>query len=326
MTWLWSDGFDASDYAVKMPAAGVFSTPAGRYGVGLAAQPQNNFKVPLFTASSKIFCGFAWKPTSATAFFTIYGDAGATAHLTLAVATNGVVTLARGGSSIATSAAVATLVHASALWTYLEISATIHDSTGNVVVKADGVEIINFTGDTKNAGTATTIDQVGFTSNTGYVDDLYVCNDSGSAPWNTFLGEIRIATSVGTGAGSSTGWTPDSGSNYARVNELPYSTANYVGTNAATPGTRDLYAVTDLPSNAGTVLGVAVNVIAKKTDAGAASAKAAIRTGSTNYAGSAFSPTTSDIAYQSRWEVSPNTSAAWAVANVNSIEAGVETA
>jgi hypothetical protein len=223
---------------------------------------------------------------------------------------------------------VADPLSASGVWHYIEISATLNDTTGNVVVKVNGVTLINFTGDTKNAGTATTIDKVRFIrtgSQNILVDDVYILDSTGSAPYNTFLGEIRVHTISPSGAGASTQWTPSTGANYTTVDELPYSTTDYVA--GTTSGHRDTYAMGNLPSNVGTIYAVQTAIIGKKTDAGAMSVKIVDRPGSTNYATSAFTFTTTDVTYvEPLRTVNPDTSAAWTASEVNALEAGVEVA
>lgn len=333
MSLLWLEGFDgAADMALRYPGGAEWQSATGRYGVGAARTPQGTPKLML-PASSKLFVGMAVQRNGGSGLLAFFGDSGTTQHLTLSStdATNGQLTLyrgAHGGTSLATASVPK--IGAINQWIYLEVSATIADSGGTCEVKVDGTTVINFTGDTKNAGTATTIDAVAIFNTAMWYDDWYILDDVDSGisgnPLNTFLGERRVHTSLPSAAGSSTGWTPDSGSNFARVNEQPYSATSNVQTNAAVAGTRDMYTIADLPSNATSVTAVAVTVIAKKSDAGAASIKPSVRSGGTNYDGSTIALTPSDLTYQQRWSADPATGAAWTVSAVNAMEAGVVTA
>jgi hypothetical protein len=194
-------------------------------------------------------------------------------------------------------------------------------------VRINGVEVINFTGDTRNGGTSTNIDMVTVarpaSGGNSRFDDFYICDTVGSAPHNTFLGELRINTLVPIAAGSDTGFTPSTGANYTTVDELPYSATDYVS--AITPGTRDLYTMSDVAGSY-TVLGVQNNVIAKKTDAGAISIKPAIKSGGTIYYGSPTVLQTADKTITDPRAVNPATSSAWSVGSVNSLESGMEIA
>ena len=194
-------------------------------------------------------------------------------------------------------------------------------------MRINGATIINFSGSTRASGTDTTFDQFALYRAPGTStawDDLYICDDSGSAPYNNFLGEIRVYSLSPTGAGSSTQWTPDSGSNYARVNEVPYSAANYVQSGAS--GQRDTYVMADLPASVGAVLAVQNNVIAKRTDASPVSVKPAIKSGASVYYGSPIALTTNDTTLTDLRITDPNTSAAWTAGGVNALEGGFEVA
>ncbi len=87
-------------------------------------------------------------------------------------------------------------------------------------------------------------------------DDLYVIDDQGSHN-TSFLGDCRIETLFPNGAGASSQWTPNSGTNYSRVNEVfTDQDTSYVST--AGVGNRDSYAMGDLSSLPATVFGVQV--------------------------------------------------------------------
>jgi len=279
----------------------------------------------VFAPVSQVFVGFAMfqdaSPTPNQAFLTILGDNSATSHLTVQFTNTTTLTVARGGTTLAS----ATVTQRTAWGNYFEVSASIDDTVGQCIVRVNGVTVINFTGDTKNGGTNTTIDAVaigdyGAYNQVCYFDDLYLCDSTGSAPYNTFLGEVRISTLSPNGAGSSTQFTPSSGANYTTVDELPYSTADYV---SGTSGQTDLYATSDLPGGAGTIYGVQTNAMVKKTDAGNISGKTAIKSGSTTYYGTTTATGTSDTTITDTRQVDPNTSTAWTSSGVNAIEIGI---
>ena len=43
------------------------------------------------------------------------------------------------------------------------------------------------------------------------IDDLYICDGTGSAPHNTFLGDCRVDTLLPTADGTAQQWTPSTG-------------------------------------------------------------------------------------------------------------------
>lgn len=334
MALLFMDGFDAGDALVKWTSysGGNSSSTDTRFGSGRswAINDKNNFITKSIPAATQLFLGFALKfsgySNGAQAFLYLQGDSGATTHLQLQFTNNTTLSLLRGGTAIAT----ASLAPPQSWSTYFEVSATINATTGTCVVKANGSTIINFTGNTKNGGTNTTIDtfsfygtQANFTAYSTIIDDLYVCDATGSAPYNTFLGDVRINTLSPSGAGTTTGFTPSAGVNYTDVDELPYSASDYVTASAS--GTRDTYAMTDL-SGSYTVLGVQNNIIAKKVDAGGTAIKPTIVSGGTAYYGTSKVLGTTDTTISDLRVVDPATSAAWTITGVNAMEAGMEIA
>lgn len=334
MALIFFDGFDAGDYGIGKWSSHTngTNTTTTRYGVGRAGSHTNtgNF-TESFTAVSQVFVGFAYAHTAqhAADFLSLHGDSGATSHLTLRWSSAGTLALYRGGSTLlaTASSSVTDPLFGSGAWHYIEVSATIADSGGTCVVKCDGVTLINFTGDTKNAGTNTTIDTVKLLRSVTqtYFDDVYILDATGSAPHNSFLGEIRVYTLSPSGAGASTQWTPSTGSNYATVDELPYSASDNVQSSVS--GNRDTYAMGNLPSNVGTIYALQTCLVAKKSDAGAMSVKVVDRPGSTNYASSAVALGTADSTVIGPTRTTnPDTSAAWTASDVNALEAGVEVA
>jgi hypothetical protein len=208
--------------------------------------------------------------------------------------------------------------------------ATISDAGGRCVVRVNGVDIIDFTGDTKNGGTATQFDTIilgDIGTNTGprattYFDDFYVCDATGTTN-NTFLGDIRIQTLTPVAAGNYTQFTPTgSANNWDTVNELPYSTADY--SSASTVGQKDSYTMSDVLGTTGAIKGIQTNIIANKSDAGNATARSFVRVGATDYADLTRGLTTSTITYTSPRDINPATSAAWTASDVNGLESGIE--
>lgn len=253
----------------------------------------------------------------------IAGDNGTVGHLSWGIY-NGGLQLWRGGAG-GTQIGIFNAGFAANQHYYVEVEWTIADTGGIAKVRLNGTEVISYSGDTRNGGTATSIDTVLWGANGGintYFDDWYICDDQGAAPRNTFLGDVRVLPLRPSAAGANTAFTPDSGANYARVNEVPWSAANYVA--AAAPG-KDTYAMSDLPTSpAPLVHGVKVGAIVKNPDGGGPGVRNLARVGSTDYAGSTVVAGPSDALVATLWANNPATSAAWTAAEVNAFEAGVE--
>jgi hypothetical protein len=143
-------------------------------------------------------------------------------------------------------------------------------------VRIDGVTEVALTAsgvDTRNAGTGLW-DRVGLGCNSGsttftYYDDFYVCDTSGSAPRNTFLGPVTKVETLypqtdGVAAGSNAGLTPSTGTDHgALVDETPPNQTDY--NSSATVGAKDTY---NYPSMAltGVILGIQTNLYCQKSD------------------------------------------------------------
>ena len=344
MALLFMDGFDAGDYTLKWnfiysSIATPNSNTSTRFNTGRSlSTPSSNGGGysgirKLLTPSSTIYAGMAFVCNSMQAnrsMIILSGDGGATPHLSLSFdQTSGALRLYRGDYATLIATSANGLISANT-WMYIEISALVADTGGTCEVKLNGATVINFSGDTRNAGTSTNIDALTLQSSalgSGSLicmwDDLYVCDGTGAAPYNTFLGDVRINTITPNGAGSSTQFTPSTGANYTTVDELPYSATDYVSATAS--GTRDTYTMSDI-SGSYSVLGVQNNVIAKKTDAGGTAIKPAIQSGGTLVYGSSTVLTATDKTISAIHTIDPATSTAWTLTGVNALEAGMEIA
>ena len=209
-------------------------------------------------------------------------------------------------------------------WVYLELKVVIANA-GSATLRANGEVIGTFSGDTQ-AGATATWDQVGFGQSGvgeagGYIDDFYVCDGTGATN-NDFLGDIRVQSILPSGAGNTTQMTPSAGSNYACVDEAaPNGDTDYVS--ETTAGEKDTYAFGNLTSTSGTIKGVQVLINARKDDAGSRSIAPVYRPVSTDYDGTTVSVSDSYAYLREITEVSPATSAAWTIAEINGAEFGV---
>jgi hypothetical protein len=333
------DGFE---FAPNMRSAYIVSAvPAvgtGRDGTGRSIGPNASatISVPLTTPAATVIIGvgiyipsgsFGGSASNAH-YVSIFGDAGATQHLTLGVDAAAHLIIRR-GSNIGTLIATGTAVLAGNAWHWIEIKATIADAGGICVVKVDGVTDINFTGDTKNAGTLTTVSSVmlfgtGTAPVTQY-DDLVICDGTGSAPFNDFFGEKVIRLKAPNNNGAVNAWLGSDGNstdNYQLVDEIPVSTTDYTG--SATPGDRDLYALSNV-SGLSSVDAIQNVAYVAKSDAGARSFRTVTRNaGGTVTTGPTVPLSTTYLLAQGGIELTDPSAAAWTTTNVNTIQAGVE--
>lgn len=197
---------------------------------------------------------------------------GSTTHVDLCVDVNGRMFVTRNGTNLSLGT---TAVYSSSANYYVEMKATVHDSAGVVEVRVNGVTVLSGTGlDTRNGGTGVinTVALGGTSQVFGYVpgsptytyDDVYVCDVSGSAPNNDFLGDTRVEYLVPTAAGVRTQFA-STGTNWQTVDETIPSDADY--NSSRTPGDMDLFTMSNLSGN-GLVYGVQTIARVAKDDAG----------------------------------------------------------
>ncbi len=336
MALLFMDGFDAGDYLLKYnvgSGTGFSSTAPGRLGPGRCLQKNHNSNGTLykaFTPSASIIVGFACYYTTNSSgapaiMMAVFGDSGATAHIQVATGdVAGTIEVSRGYSWSRTVLFTASVPINT--WNYYELRVKVSDTVGYADLKVNGATVGTFSGDTKNGGTSTNIDNIvmaGSANNTSIVlvwDDLYVIDETGSSPYNTYLGDVRVHSLVPSGAGSSTQLSPSTGANYTTVDELPYSATDYV---YGTAGQTDLYTASDLPGGTGVIYGVQTNAVVKKTDAGNISARSAVKTGGTTYYGTSTAVGTSDQVVSRVDQTNPATATAWTSGDVNGMEIGI---
>jgi hypothetical protein len=225
------------------------------------------------------------------------------------------IQLKRGGTVVATG----TKPLAIGTWYSLQVHFFLHDATGRCVVKIEGQTDIDFTGDTKNTAIAD-ISSVSFSSSANaFVDDVvFYLPDTLNVDW---LPDCKVTTKTPNGAGASTQWAVTGAANNWTAAASTDGDTSYVA--SSTPGETDLYAMSNA-APLGQVFGVNVGLLARKDDAATRQIRAKVRIGATNYDGGTKTLTSSYLCPVHMWLNSPATAAPWGLAEVDSIQAGVE--
>lgn len=202
-------------------------------------------------------------------------------------------------------------------------------SAGTTELWVDGTRVINVSGDntgTANVNVASLVLGViwGATASTTYFafDDIAV-NDTAGTINNGRIYDGRVVLLKPTGAGSNTNQTrggTDSGANWSQVDELPPSMTDYVY--SATAGTRDTYALQDLPAGAWAVNCCEVLAYGQNNDTNPGSLGLTVKSGATTNEGSAQAMATTAQYFRQLYETDPATTAAWSTSAVNALEAG----
>jgi len=123
----------------------------------------------------------------------------------------------------------------------VEVYHKVHPTAGNLQVRVNGNEQINYHGNT-SSGSITTCNKVGLASRGSYDYPYY---DDFITDLEEWVGEAHLGFLVPNGAGASSQWTPSSPPGWACVNHTPVSSVDFVKTLAEAV---DLYQVTDPPS------------------------------------------------------------------------------
>lgn len=342
MSLLFFDG--CGEYYASADLPRVWSTIDFGSGPALVVQPtggrlgnanifigNTNQRVGIgFAETQTVFVGWAFKigtiPGGNTTLCNFWGPGGVI-HGFLRLTATGSLEYVRLSTVLANTAGGIILADT---FHYIEVRVTISDTVGVVIIKVDNNEEDNQTGlDTKNAGTGDLCNGITFQGTNHELDDVYILNDAGSAPYNTFLSDVRIEAVLPDGDGFSSQFDttfPASPTNhFSKVDEAtPDDDTTYNET--STVNDIDLFDYAAMPTITGgaTVLGVKATCLINKQDAGDAPFRLVARPTSTTFNGGTQQPSV-DYHYKFEiWEQNPQTAAAWTEAEVDAGEFGVE--
>lgn len=338
MAFLWMDSFDhyaTAQIGAKYPTNG--GSPAISSGNGRRSSDCLRLDAAADTittpnaapGNTTVVCGAAIELASlgATAeLFTVVTTAGAV-QMCITVKTDGAIEARRGtsgGTLLGTSAS--TGIISAGAYAYVELKALISTTVGTVEVKVNGTTVLTLTGQNNaNNGTNdwTAVKLLGNASIASIdYDDFYVLDGTGSAPLNTFLGDVRVDARMPTADGATTQWTPATGTdNYAMVDEIPPD-GDTTYNSTTTVDNIDTFTVQDAPVVGATILAVQQCTYVKKSDSGTTTVAAVVRSGGTDYVQDNVNPTTSYAFAVQPLPEDPDTSAAWVEADFNAAEFG----
>jgi hypothetical protein len=217
-------------------------------------------------------------------------------------------------------------------WHYIETQVKIADADGYVEVRLDGSTVLVYVGDTQDGGTGIPnfvgIVGNGFSAQGCSFDDVYILNEQGPAPWNSFLGDTRCFPLYPNGNGNYSqlvGSDADSVDNYLLVDEVGTpSNADYVG--SVTPGDKDTYLFGNVPVDVGTIRAVETRMYAAKTETGHKAIRVLIRRSGADVSGPDHVLAQDDYStYRDLYQQDPHAGPGdWTIPNVNNTEFGAE--
>lgn len=214
------------------------------------------------------------------------------------------------------------------VWHYIEVYLKRATSGGRITVWVDGDQIVDFTGNTGSSSNPLAYLQ--FSGDSGanrLIDDVYVLDTTGSAPWNTRLGEIDITSLFPNGDNSVTWTAVGTGTTNAdRVSENAAHDGDTTYVHSSTANDVDLYDMENLPNTPDKIYAVKSKFLARKTTPGERTIRGKLKSGTTTSNGTAegLRVDYSKIDRDMLFETDPDTAAAWTASGVNAVQAGME--
>lgn len=251
------------------------------------------------------------------------GDNDTVNNIIFRLNSDGSVSIARSTTVLATTAAGEIAVDT---WYYIEIRVKIDNIAGEYTLKIDGVSKLTDTNVDTQVGSNAWTDRILIRgSNFGNMlyDDIYILDETGTKN-NTFLGnQVVIPAIFPDAAGDSADFTPDTGSNHERVDEVTIDDdTSYV--ESGTTGHRDLYNYSTL-TEAGSVSGIQINTQVRDTVAGGSSLKTVTKSGTVVDVGPAEIIGGTSFEHQFRiLELDPDGNVNWDVTAINNAQFGFE--
>ncbi len=314
--------FDSND---GINGGGAFKTTAAA-GVAVLAKQYRAASGAITRTYASFWVKFSAAPAVSSPFFRAAHNGGSDAIHGLCVSTGGFLALSVGTGSVANISAVQI---ADNVFHHIEVyvHTTLNGLSSTVTSYADGVLVhsaISVSSVIANVGA----DGVRFysvdASTLFTLDDIVIWDNEGSGMTTFPQGVTMIETIRPTAAGDSTQFTPNSGDNYAAVDEVASDGATSYNL-AATAGFIDLYNFGNLVATPVSVKGVAVSVVEKPTTPGTCNSRAKAKSSATVADGTTIAVSGAGFRTdQHAFLVDPNTAAAWGAAGINAAQFGVE--
>jgi hypothetical protein len=329
LTLAFVDGFDyytSGQGQRKWTNGASINTSASgtRFGAGRAFTVGNAaHNLGTSQAAGMIAC--AWKRASSIGqtLFTVSDNS--VTHLTLETAGGGLLQLRR-GTGAGTILATSTIPRHVDIWHYIEFAWVVSDAGGAYRVVVDGALDFDGTGaDTRNAGTAAWT-SFSLDSSIHQFDDLLVKTGATYDTTDDFFGDRRVTTLYPNAAGALAQWAvgAGTGANYLQVDDATADDdTTYLATE--TVGAIDLYNFDNTPADAAQIVGVQVNVVAKRENSGTPATRTMsvqARSSATDSLSTATVLSSSYVNYRHLMLLDPATAAAWTKAGVDALQAG----
>lgn len=208
-------------------------------------------------------------------------------------------------------------------WYVVEVH-IVTGASGLVEVRLDGVMEVSYSG---NINASTVVNKLYVTRSIDrtFLDDIALNDVSGSSD-NTWCGDGHVIALLPNGNGDTNQWSASSGLNYQCVDEGFFGNGDTDYVSTSTSGQVDLYNIQDpsLPSGA-VIKRVWATCVAKKTVSENATITVGLKTGATEYWGSAQQLETDYKAFSGQvYSQNPNTLSAWTISDLTNLQIGVK--
>ena len=214
-------------------------------------------------------------------------------------------------------------------WFYFEFKVDALTAAATYELRQNEVTVLSGSGaNLANTG-ANGADSIGwgYQASGGFLyDDVYICDTTGTAPQNTFLGDVVAVHVLPQAEGHQIDWTPSVGTdNAANVDEAGASTADF--NSSDTNAQEDYYTFANIPATGlGTIYGIRISGSFAMASTGSRVARYRYYDGATEFTlGSNVSAASiSVVELPQIAQVNPNTGVAWTKTEIDNAEFGVE--
>ena len=337
ITFLHVDGFEHNtigDRYTSAERAGTLSIQNGVYSYGKAASINgNSWLGPILSGApyTTIFTAMNYNPQGNTTNYDpmlqFWDDATSTVQVTIAIQFSNVsgkfsLYVYRGTTAGTLLATASSVIPPAGFWCHISVMCTVDPTNGRVKVNINGVNVLDFTGNTQNTAN-TRIDRVrifGIATGSGnnFFDNWIIAT---GLPTDPMLPEIRVYSQFPTGNDAVQFAVTGSAANWSAVNEAP-ANGDTSYTYSSTVGQQDTFTFS-APSIGATVHALQVCYDARRDDAGPRAMRAVVKPTTTAYDSGADDTLSSTYyVYKKIWMTNPDTSAAWTPAQATAAKFG----
>lgn len=351
--WLEPTGAVQLDQVLKADSASIvadaspdleFASREGRFGIGLSLRIYGGFnfggwypvyrKVLPSRVEGASVIGMAWKVLAqpgAVSGFTVYDSQTGSSVVGFYSDGEGIWRVHVANVVVGSSRPGLWFLNT---WHYVQMKFT-PGSTGSIQLKVDGEIVIDLTNVDITPGVLPAgkdwgydcyqIDRLG--ARLGnielFLDDMYFIDQLGVAPWNNYVGNVRVGTQKPDAAGDRTEMTAvGAATNWQAVTadyDVSPDDPTYVTTDLV--GETDLYNV-EMNVPAREIFGVQLKVFYRQTDAIQLFSQNVMKTNLTEYYGEMRGVAQTYVARDTIWQVNPNTGVAWTNTDLANIQIG----